>query len=77
MRTTILFGGTSRERLVAVATAQAISAAMPEAELWFWDVDDSVWTVSASALQAHASQFVRGSDTAKTIRARGVAPLRR
>ncbi len=41
MRTTILFGGLNRERLVAVATTQALSAALPEADLWFWDVGDS------------------------------------
>jgi D-alanine-D-alanine ligase len=57
MRTTLLFGGTSRERLVAVATAQAISAALPEAELWFWDADDSVFSASAAALQGHAKPF--------------------
>ena len=35
MRVTILFGGNSRERLVAVATTQALTAALPEADLWF------------------------------------------
>ena len=57
MTTTILFGGTSRERLVAVATAQAISAALPEADLWFWDADDNVWSASHDVLQGHARPF--------------------
>ena len=39
MRITILFGGTNKERLVSVATAQALHQALPEADLWFWDVD--------------------------------------
>ena len=36
MRITILFGGTNKERLVSVASAQALHAALPEADLWFW-----------------------------------------
>jgi len=42
MRTTILFGGTNKERLVSVATAQALHQALPDADLWFWDADDTV-----------------------------------
>ena len=42
MRITILFGGTNKERLVSVASAQALHAALPDADLWFWDVDDTV-----------------------------------
>jgi len=30
-----------RECLVSVASAQALHAALPEADLWFWDVDDN------------------------------------
>jgi D-alanine-D-alanine ligase len=40
MRTTILFGGTNKERLVSVASAQALHRALPEADLWFWHVAD-------------------------------------
>ena len=36
MRITIVFGGTNKERLVSVASAQALHAALPDAELWFW-----------------------------------------
>ena len=45
MRITIVFGGTNKERLVSVASAQALHVALPEAELWFWDIDDTVHEV--------------------------------
>ena len=57
MKTTILFGGTSRERLVAVATAQALTDALPEADLWFWDVDGSVAETSSDRLRGHDKPF--------------------
>src|SRR5579863_3711409 len=57
MRTTILFGGTNKERLVSVATAQALHAALPEADLWFWAPDDAVHGASGKALLAHARPF--------------------
>jgi D-alanine-D-alanine ligase len=57
MRTTILFGGTNKERLVSVATAQALHAALPEADLWFWHVSDTVHEVRPEALRNHAKPF--------------------
>src|SRR5262245_24170691 len=57
MRITILFGGTNKERLVSVATAQALHAALPEAELWFWDADDSVHETQPQTLATHARPF--------------------
>ena len=57
MRTTILFGGTNTERLVSVATAQALQAALPEAGLWFWDIDDTVHEVRPEKLQSHLRPF--------------------
>ncbi|HVV40111.1 MAG TPA: ATP-grasp domain-containing protein [Nitrobacter sp.] len=57
MRTTILFGGSNKERLVSVASAQALNAALPEADLWFWDADDVVYATTPEALQAHARPF--------------------
>src|SRR6185437_9795199 len=57
MRITILFGGTNKERLVSVATAQALHTALPEADLWFWDADDAVHEASGKALLAHARPF--------------------
>lgn len=57
MRVTILFGGTNKERLVSVASAQALHRALPEADLWFWDVADTVHDVSSKALLEHARPF--------------------
>jgi D-alanine-D-alanine ligase len=57
MRTTILFGGTNKERLVSVASAQALCSALPEAELWFWDADDSVHETDPKTLLAHTRPF--------------------
>jgi D-alanine-D-alanine ligase len=57
MRITILFGGTNTERLVSVASAQALHQALPEAELWFWDVADTVHEVRSEALLNHARPF--------------------
>jgi D-alanine-D-alanine ligase len=57
MRITILFGGTNTERLVSVASAQAMHAALPEADLWFWDVSDTVHEVQSQALRSHARPF--------------------
>jgi D-alanine-D-alanine ligase len=57
MRITILFGGTNKERLVSVATAQALCSALPEADLWFWDVDDTVHETNSGTLLKHARPF--------------------
>jgi D-alanine-D-alanine ligase len=57
MRTTILFGGTNKERLVSVASAQALHRALPEADLWFWEVADTVHEVQSEALLNHRRPF--------------------
>ena len=57
MRITILFGGTNKERLVSVATAQALHSALPEADLWFWDVDDTMHETPSEALLRHSRPF--------------------
>src|ERR1700755_85921 len=57
MRITILFGGTNRERLVSVASAQALHRALPEADLWWWDVQDKVHVVQSKQLLEHARPF--------------------
>jgi D-alanine-D-alanine ligase len=57
MRITILFGGTNKERLVSVATAQALQSALPEADLWFWDVDDTVHETASETLVKHSRPF--------------------
>ncbi|MGH6716632.1 MAG: D-alanine--D-alanine ligase family protein [Bradyrhizobium sp.] len=56
-RITILFGGTNKERLVSVASAQALHEALADADLWFWDADDSVHETSGKALLAHTRPF--------------------
>jgi D-alanine-D-alanine ligase len=57
MRITILFGGTNKERLVSVATAQALCSALPEADLWFWDADDTVHETRPETLLKHSRPF--------------------
>jgi D-alanine-D-alanine ligase len=57
MRITILFGGTNKERLVSVASAQALHAALPDADLWFWEADDSVHETASQTLLAHRRPF--------------------
>jgi D-alanine-D-alanine ligase len=57
MRITILFGGTNKERLVSVASAQALHSALPDADLWFWDVGDTVHEVKPPALLGHSRPF--------------------
>jgi D-alanine-D-alanine ligase len=57
MRITILFGGTNKERLVSVASAQALHRALPDADLWFWDVADTVHAVHSQDLLDHARPF--------------------
>src|ERR1700678_2747124 len=57
MRITILFGGTNKERLVSVASAQALHSALPEADLWFWDVGDSVHETRSEELLGHSRPF--------------------
>ena len=57
MRITILFGGTNKERLVSVATAQALHLALPEADLWFWEVDDTVHETRPQTLENHLRPF--------------------
>src|SRR5438552_9606132 len=57
MRITILFGGTNTERLVSVASGQALHRALLEADLWFWDVADTVHEVASQKLLSHARPF--------------------
>jgi D-alanine-D-alanine ligase len=57
MRSTILFGGTNRERLVSVASAQAVAAALPDADLWFQAPDGRVHEADRDRLFAHQRPF--------------------
>jgi D-alanine-D-alanine ligase len=74
MRITILFGGTNKECLVSVASAQALHSALPQADLWFWDVDDSVHQTQSETLLGHSRPFEypfkpAGQRVARTIEA--------
>ena len=40
-----------------MASAQALHQALPEADLWFWDIDDSVHQVRSEKLLGHARPF--------------------
>jgi D-alanine-D-alanine ligase len=42
---------------VSVASAQALHSALPEADLWFWNVDDTVHETRSEALLNHARPF--------------------
>src|ERR1700687_627881 len=57
MRITILFGGTNKERLVSGASAQALHSALPDADLWFWDVDSTVHETCSEALLMYSRPF--------------------
>jgi D-alanine-D-alanine ligase len=59
MRITILFGGTNKERLVSVASGQALCEALDDADLWFWAADDSVHETEAKTLIEHLRPFER------------------
>ncbi|MHC2303229.1 D-alanine--D-alanine ligase family protein [Rhizobium mongolense] len=62
---TILFGGPSRERLVSVATTQALHAALPESDLWFWNTDNIVHVITPAELKDHTRAFEAPFEPAK------------
>lgn len=53
----ILFGGSSDERRVSVASAQNVSRELPSARLWFLGVDGRVFECSIDELQAMKRPF--------------------
>jgi D-alanine-D-alanine ligase len=55
--TVILFGGSSSERLVSVASAQNVSRLLPEAALWFLSQEGSVGEVTPATLAQHTNVF--------------------
>lgn len=54
----ILFGGSSSERLVSVASAQNVSAQLPGAACWFLSKTGAVFVTPREVLAAHAQPFV-------------------
>src|SRR6201994_1182727 len=57
MRITILFGGSNKERLLSVASAQALHAALPEGGPWLGGADDAVHGEGGRARAAHPKPF--------------------
>lgn len=55
----LLFGGESDERLVSVASAQAMAVALGSALLWFWDKKGSIYQVELEELSNHADPFIK------------------
>lgn len=53
----ILFGGSSSERRVSVASAQNIAGHLPEARLIFWSKTGELHDVSSSELRNHQDPF--------------------
>lgn len=53
----ILFGGSSSERLVSVASAQNVSTHLPGAACWFHSKQGEIFVVTPAVLAAHARPF--------------------
>lgn len=53
----ILFGGSSSERLVSVASAQNVSTHLPDASCWFIAKDGPVFVTPHAELAAHRNAF--------------------
>lgn len=61
----ILFGSNSQERLVSVASAQALCEALGSAILWFWHKDGPIYNVDKLDLLAHQHPFVNEYNPSK------------
>lgn len=55
----VLFGGSSTERRVSVASAQHLALAMGKVELWFWAPDGALSACPRDVLLAHERPFER------------------
>lgn len=55
----LLFGGESNERLVSVASAQAMAQALGEPKLWFWGKDNAVYQITQEDLLKHEQPFTK------------------
>jgi len=53
----ILFGGSSGERRVSVASAQNVASLLEQAEAWFWAPDGAIHQVERAVLLAHQRAF--------------------
>jgi D-alanine-D-alanine ligase len=57
MTTIVLFGGSSDERHVSVASAQNVLRALPGTLAWFWAPDGGVYDVAIDEILAHQRPF--------------------
>ena len=55
----LLFGSESEERLVSVASAQALALALGSPTLWFWHKSGPIYLSSLEALLSHESPFTQ------------------
>jgi D-alanine-D-alanine ligase len=55
----ILFGGSSEERRVSVATAINLSQKIPEATLWFWSQTGQIFIITQTELSQHSDAFTK------------------
>lgn len=55
----LLFGGESDERLVSVASAQAMAQALGEPLIWFWSKTGEVYLVDFQELISHKDAFTK------------------
>lgn len=55
----LLFGGQSDERLVSVASAQAMAEAIGPSQLWFWHKDGAVFSIKYDELIQHRDPFTK------------------
>jgi D-alanine-D-alanine ligase len=55
----ILFGGSSEERMVSVASAQNLSQQIPEAKLWFLTKKGNIHEINLEELQSHHKVFTQ------------------
>ena len=53
----ILFGGSSEERLVSVASAQNLGKNIPEATLWFWNKQNQIFDKNHADVTDHPNPF--------------------
>jgi D-alanine-D-alanine ligase len=63
----LLFGGDSDERLVSIASAQAMAQALGSATLWFWHKDGPIFDVSYHQLIDHKNPFINEFNPNKNL----------
>jgi D-alanine-D-alanine ligase len=72
----VLFGGTSSERRVSVASAQTVvRALLPHRAVhpWFWGTDDAIYEVASEILLAHGRPFERDLVPAGIVVAKSIS----